>query len=62
MWEYKRTELKFRTYAELNEELRRLGTDGWEIIYYKENEFEKKNNILINVLIKRYVNDNNSSS
>jgi len=56
MWEYNRFEIKFRNFFELNEELNRLGHDGWEIIYYFENIETKLNDIhKSNILIKRKV-------
>jgi hypothetical protein len=58
MWKYKRTELKFRNYFELNEELNKLGADGWDVVYYRENDIENNsNNIVINILIKKHIND-----
>jgi hypothetical protein len=54
MWEYQRFEFRFRNYFELNDELNKLGKEGWEVIYYCEKECTKLNGEYIaNMLIKR---------
>jgi len=38
MWEYIRTDIKYKTIIDLNQQLKELGDDNWEIISYKETE------------------------
>lgn len=47
MWEYWRKEIKFKFHSELTQELNRDGINGWEIVYYMEN------NNVANILYKR---------
>ncbi len=44
MWEYKRTDIKFRQFSDLIEKLNIEGENGWEIIYYDEEKPEKYGN------------------
>ncbi len=54
MWEYKRTDIKFRQYVELIEALNTDGKDGWEVIHYDVSVPEKfDNNFTAKVLYKR---------
>lgn len=54
MWEYKRTDIKFRQFSTLIEKLNIEGEDGWEIIYYSEEKPEKYGNEFnANILFKR---------
>ena len=41
MWDYKRTNITYRSNIELEEELKKLGDNSWEIIYYFEVPTEK---------------------
>jgi hypothetical protein len=54
MWEYKRTDIKFRTYSELIDILNKEGSEEWEIAYYVEEKPEKFGDDYISrVLFKR---------
>ena len=54
MWEYKRSDIKFRQYAELIETLNTEGNEGWEVVHYDESLPEKfDNNFTARVLYKR---------
>lgn len=55
MWEYKRTEIKYKTINELNDKLNQIGSDGWEIIYYKEAQ--DPNTATVKLLLKRTKNE-----
>lgn len=44
MWEYKRTDYKYRTYNELVEQLNNEGKEGWEVIHYEEEKPDKWGN------------------
>jgi|JFJP01.1.fsa_nt_gi hypothetical protein len=56
MWEYNRFEFRFRNFPDLNTELKRLGKEGWEVIYYNETESTKLNGeYKASMLIKRFV-------
>jgi len=41
MWEYERKDCKFRFYSDLLVFLNKMGGEGWEIVYYKEEEPKK---------------------
>ncbi len=54
MWEYKRTDIKFKSYLELIEVLNAEGKEGWEVIHYDESVPEKfDNNFTAKALYKR---------
>lgn len=36
MWEYKRSDIKYKTSSEVDVVLAKLGEDGWEIITYDD--------------------------
>jgi len=38
MWEYLRTDIKYKTIVDLNRKLKEMGDDNWEIISYNEPE------------------------
>jgi len=57
MWEYKRNDVKFRSYSELTEALNNEGRDNWEVIHYSEDKPEKYgSDINAKILLKRYKN------
>lgn len=41
MWEYWRNDIRFKTNAELTQELNKVGLEGWEVIYYTEERSER---------------------
>lgn len=41
MWEYRRLVITYKNNCELDEELQKLGDDGWEIIHFYEVPIEK---------------------
>jgi hypothetical protein len=51
MWEYWRKDIRFKSNAELNEELNKVGAEGWEIIYFLEIKSERFRTA--DVLLKR---------
>jgi hypothetical protein len=54
MWEYKRSNIKFRLYTELNDELNKEGNNNWEVIYYLEEKAEKYcGEFIAHILYKR---------
>ena len=58
MWEYKRTEIKYRSVIELIDQLNNFGKEHWEIVYYQE-EPNINNNVMYiaKVLFKRLKNE-----
>jgi hypothetical protein len=56
MWEYKRTDIKFKSYLELISALNTEGKEGWEVIYYQEDKIEKYgSDINVRILFKRLI-------
>jgi hypothetical protein len=54
MWEYNRFEFKLKGISELIDKLNRLGTDDWDIIYYREIKPPKfGEDWIIVVIVKR---------
>jgi len=54
MWEYKRSDIKFKSYLELISVLNTEGKEGWEVIYYQEDKIEKfGSDINVKILYKR---------
>ena len=54
MWEYLKTEIKYQNKYQLDDELKKLGDDNWEIILYKEKDnknFSPTN--IVDILAKR---------
>ena len=51
MWEYNRFEFKFKIIKELIDELNKIGTENWEVIYYKETKPPKFGGDWITVII-----------
>jgi len=51
MWEYNRFEFKFKIIKELIDELNKIGTENWEVIYYQETKPPKFGGDWITVII-----------
>jgi len=41
MWEYKRLDISYKSGNDLDEQIKKLGENNWEIIYYYEVPTEK---------------------
>ena len=59
MWEYKRFDFSYKSVFDLDEELKKIGNDNWEIIIYDEPITEKYERIqTVKILAKRHKTEN----
>jgi len=58
MWEYKRLDFSYKTVFELDNQIKKLGEDDWEIISYYDVPTEKlENRQRVKILAKRHKKD-----